>query len=112
VASDGNVYSPSYGWRGIRNRPVALIGRASDSKSECWGFESLLACINLLRLMFSKAIGFLNEVRAEVRKVTWPSRKEAMGGTAVVVFVVLVMALFLGVVDAILSKAVQGLIKI
>ncbi|HIJ49729.1 MAG TPA: preprotein translocase subunit SecE [Nitrospinae bacterium] len=62
--------------------------------------------------MFSKAIGFLNEVRAEVKKVTWPSRKEAMGGTAVVVFVVLVMALFLGVVDAILSKAVQGLIKI
>jgi preprotein translocase SecE subunit len=112
VASDGNVYSPSYGWRGIRNRPVALIGRASDSKSECWGFESLLACINLLRLMFSKAIGFLNEVRAEVKKVTWPSRKEAMGGTAVVVFVVLVMALFLGVVDAILSKAVEGLIKI
>jgi preprotein translocase SecE subunit len=112
VASDGSVYSLSYGWRGIRNRPVALIGRASDSKSECWGFESLLACINLLRLMFSKAIGFLNEVRAEVKKVTWPSRKEAMGGTAVVVFVVLVMALFLGVVDAILSKAVQGLIKI
>ena len=112
MASDGNVYSLSYGWRGIRNRPVALIGRASDSKSECWGFESLLACINLLRLMFSKAIGFLNEVRAEVKKVTWPSRKEAMGGTAVVVFVVLVMALFLGVVDAILSKAVQGLIKI
>ena len=112
MASDGSVYSLSYGWRGIRNRPVALIGRASDSKSECWGFESLLACINLLRLMFSKAIGFLNEVRAEVKKVTWPSRKEAMGGTAVVVFVVLVMALFLGVVDAILSKAVQGLIKI
>jgi hypothetical protein len=25
-------------------RPVALIGRASDSKSEGWGFESLLAC--------------------------------------------------------------------
>ena len=27
----------------ISNRPVALIGRASDSKSEGWGFESLLA---------------------------------------------------------------------
>ena len=35
------------GWHGFRNRPVALIGRASDSKSEGWGFESLLACINL-----------------------------------------------------------------
>ena len=25
-------------------RPVALTARASDSKSEGWGFESLLAC--------------------------------------------------------------------
>jgi len=65
-----------------------------------------------LRIMFSKAIGFLAEVRAEVKKVTWPSRREAMGGTAVVVFVVLVMAMFLGIVDAILSKAVQALINI
>ena len=103
---------PFLGWRGFHDRPVALIGRASDSKSEGWGFESLLACINLLRVMFSKAIEFLVEVRAEVKKVTWPSRREAMSGTAVVVFVVLVMALFLGIVDAILSKAVQGLINI
>ena len=30
------------------DRPVALMARASDSKSEGWGFESLLACINYL----------------------------------------------------------------
>ena len=68
--------------------------------------------LTCLRIMFSRAIGFLTEVRAEVKKVTWPSRREAMGGTAVVVFVVLVMAMFLGIVDAILSKAVQALINI
>ena len=68
--------------------------------------------LTCLRVMFSKAIEFLIEVRAEVKRVTWPTRREAMGGTAVVVFVVLVMALFLGIVDAILSKAVQGLINI
>ena len=62
--------------------------------------------------MVAKAIQFLLEVRGEVKKVTWPSKKEAMGGTAVVVFVVLVMALFLGIVDAIISKVVQGLINI
>ncbi len=28
----------------IKERPVAPIGRAADSKSACWGFESLLAC--------------------------------------------------------------------
>ncbi|MDA8560246.1 preprotein translocase subunit SecE [Nitrospinae bacterium] len=60
--------------------------------------------------MITKAFGFLAEVRAEVNKVTWPTRAEALGGTAVVVVVVLIMALFLGVVDAILSKIVQGLI--
>lgn len=60
--------------------------------------------------MITKAFGFLAEVRAEVKKVTWPTRAEALGGTAVVVVVVLVMALFLGVVDAILSNIVQSLI--
>ena len=60
--------------------------------------------------MITKAYGFLAEVKAEVKKVTWPTRAEALGGTAVVVVVVLVMALFLGVVDAILSKIVQSLI--
>ena len=60
--------------------------------------------------MITKAFGFLAEVRAEVKKVTWPTRAEALGGTAVAVVVVLIMALFLGVVDAILSKIVQSLI--
>ena len=60
--------------------------------------------------MITKAFGFLTEVRAEVKKVTWPTRAEALGGTAVVVVVVLIMALFLGIVDAILSKIVQSLI--
>ena len=60
--------------------------------------------------MITKAFGFLAEVRAEVKKVTWPTRAEALGGTAVVVVVVLIMALFLGVVDAVLSKIVQSLI--
>ena len=36
---------PSF-WRA--NRPVALMARASDSKSGGWGFESLLACIEFL----------------------------------------------------------------
>ncbi len=60
--------------------------------------------------MIEKAFGFLAEVRAEVKRVTWPTRAEAMGGTAVVVVVVLIMAVFLGVVDAILSKIVRSLI--
>ena len=60
--------------------------------------------------MITKALEFLTEVKVEVNKVTWPSRREALGGTAVVVVVVLLMATFLGIIDAILSKIVQSII--
>ena len=60
--------------------------------------------------MVSKAIAFLHEVKAEVKKVTWPTRREAVGGTAVVLVVVFLVALFLVIVDSILSKIVQGMI--
>ena len=42
---------------------------------------------------------FLSQVRAEGRKITWPSRKETIQTTAVVFVLVLVMAIFLWVVD-------------
>jgi preprotein translocase subunit SecE len=60
--------------------------------------------------MMSKAIQFLLGVRGEVRKVTWPSKKEAVGGSVVVLVVVLIMAVFLGVVDLLLSKIVEALL--
>ena len=60
--------------------------------------------------MITKAIQFLSEVKNEVNKVTWPSKKEAMGGTAVVLVVVFFMAVFLGLVDVLLSKIVEALL--
>ena len=62
--------------------------------------------------MITKAIQFLSEVKNEVNKVTWPSKKEAMGGTAVVLVVVFVMAVFLGLVDVLLSKIVEVLLNV
>jgi len=62
--------------------------------------------------MITKAIQFLSEVKSEVNKVTWPSKKEAMGGTAVVLVVVFVMAVFLGLVDVLLSKIVEVLLNV
>ncbi len=61
--------------------------------------------------MIEKAVKFLREVRVEVKKVTWPSRKEALGGTAVVLITVLLMSIYLGVVDLMLSKIVESIIK-
>jgi len=61
--------------------------------------------------MIDKAVKFLREVKVEVKKVTWPSRKEAMGGTVVVLITVFLIAVYLGIVDTVLSKIVESLIK-
>ena len=46
---------------------------------------------------------FLGEVGAELRKVYWPPRQETLAFTGVVLFVVTFVAIYLGVVDYVLS---------
>lgn len=47
---------------------------------------------------------FLREVRVELKKVTWPSRAEVIGSTAVVIVASFVVSFFLGAVDLVLQK--------
>ena len=54
-----------------------------------------------------KATLFLREVRAELKKVTWPSRKQTIGSTVVVIVLVAIISLFLGVVDVALSGVIR-----
>ncbi len=51
-----------------------------------------------------KAKEFVNEARAELKKVTWPSKKQTITSTWVVLIVTIVLAIFLGLVDLGLSK--------
>ena len=46
------------------------------------------------------------ETIGELRKVTWPTKEEALKMTKIVIVVVLATALFLGVVDFIFSRLV------
>ena len=50
---------------------------------------------------------FLEEVRAELRKVTWPTQKEYVGGTIGVLIIVAFLTAFLGTEDWILAKLIQ-----
>jgi len=50
---------------------------------------------------------FLAEVRAEMRKVTWPSQREYVGGTVGVLVIVAVLTLTLGVTDYVLARLIQ-----
>ncbi|ABK43353.1 protein translocase subunit secE/sec61 gamma [Magnetococcus marinus MC-1] len=57
-----------------------------------------------------QAKAYLGDVRSEMRKVVWPSRKETMQTTIVVFGMVVAVSLFLWLVDAILSSTVQAII--
>ncbi|MDY6854846.1 MAG: preprotein translocase subunit SecE [Thermodesulfobacteriota bacterium] len=57
--------------------------------------------------MIDKSIQFLKEVRIELKKVVWPSRKDTIGSTSVVLLVVIIVAAFLGLVDLGLSRLIR-----
>ena len=54
-----------------------------------------------------KSLQFLREVKVELKKVTWPSRKQTFGSTVVVIILTIIISLFLGVVDICLSSIVR-----
>ena len=54
---------------------------------------------------------FLREVRVELSKVTWPTRKETLASTSVVLIIVVIIAAFLGIVDLGLSKLMRLLLS-
>ena len=55
---------------------------------------------------------FLQQVREEGAKVSWPSRRETMISTAMVFVMVAIAALFFLAVDAVLHRGVQWLLGI
>jgi preprotein translocase subunit SecE len=53
---------------------------------------------------------FMNEVKVEAKKVTWPERKETIQATLMVFVMVVFIALFLWMIDSSLSALVQQVI--
>ena len=56
------------------------------------------------------ALQFLRESRSELKKVKWPTRKELLASTAMVIFLVLVISLFLGLIDFGLIKIIRNIV--
>ena len=57
--------------------------------------------------MIAKTNEFFANVKAELKKVTWPTRKDTYASSLVVIVLVLVSAIFLGGVDLILARLVR-----
>ncbi len=61
--------------------------------------------------MFGKIKQFFREVKIELKKVSYPSRDEVIGSTKVVVVLVIIIAVFLGLIDMLLSKLIGMLVQ-
>jgi preprotein translocase subunit SecE len=60
--------------------------------------------------VFAKSKGFLEDVRAELHRVTWPDRKEPISTNWVVIFIIILIAFYLGLCDLILVKIMKALL--
>ena len=61
--------------------------------------------------MLQKIQAFFQEVSVELRKVSWPTRRQTVSATMVVITVSFIVAFFLGIVDVVLARIVGAIMK-
>ncbi|MDP2923972.1 MAG: preprotein translocase subunit SecE [Candidatus Omnitrophota bacterium] len=59
--------------------------------------------------IIKKPVQFLKEVKLELGKVSWSTREELIGSTFVVIVITTIMAVFIGIIDLILSQILSKL---
>jgi len=57
-----------------------------------------------MNLTQNKLVNYLSESKQELKKVTWPTKKETIKHTLIVIGLSLFVAAFLGILDFIFSK--------
>ncbi len=60
---------------------------------------------------FSKIKQFISEVKIELSKVSWPTRKEVMASTIVILVLTGFLTVYIGVIDLGLSKILSMFLK-
>lgn len=58
----------------------------------------------------NRVVKYFKDLKSELKKVVWPSRKQVVNNTGIVLVVILVVGLFLAGVDAGLGFVVEKLI--
>ena len=57
--------------------------------------------------MTNKIRGFLQAVRGEMKKVTWPTRPEIVRSTIIVLVTIVIFAAVIGVMDTVLYQLIM-----
>jgi len=63
--------------------------------------------IEKVKTTMQKVTQFLKDAKMELKKVTWPTPKQALASTAVVIVLVFIVSFILGIIDFALAKAVK-----
>ncbi|HEY3295985.1 MAG TPA: preprotein translocase subunit SecE [bacterium] len=61
--------------------------------------------------MFNKLITYLTQVRAEMSKVSWPTRAEMMESTRIILVLSFILAIAVFAVDRILSFSLEKILR-
>ena len=75
------------------------------------GMTQVTAVAERAQEWWETTVRFVREVRVEMKKVTWPQRKEIIGSTAVVILASFLVSLFLGFVDLVVQKLLTLIIR-
>jgi len=54
---------------------------------------------------------FFEQAKVELKKVVWPDKQETISTSSAVLLLVVVMALFLGIVDLVLTKIIAAVLS-
>jgi preprotein translocase subunit SecE len=60
-----------------------------------------------VKIIIQKVTQFLKDAKVELKKVVWPTPKQTMASTAVVIIIVFIVSIYLGIVDFALAKLVK-----
>lgn len=58
-----------------------------------------------------KPLAFFKEVKAELSKVVWPTKKEAIRLTTIVIGISIVVGIFIGGLDFLLTKIMEVVLR-
>jgi len=61
--------------------------------------------------MIAKVQGFIGEVMAELKKVSWSTRQELRDSTLIVIFSSLLLGTFIAMIDLVLSKGIFFIVR-
>ena len=84
-----------------KKAPPAVQKKDPEKKSE--RKDSIFRYVNI-------SVQFLREAKIELKKVKWPTRKELLASTAMVIFLVIIVSFFLGLIDFGLIKIIKTIV--